>query len=209
MNSFSVLIPSSFCSFLDWLPLPGGGDCYRSTNLHKVASTGCIVSLAAKERQSSRRNESATMAAATAFSALHPAMMANGGGMSRSCQRLRPLHVVGKGGKVFAHPALAIPGGGGEADRDWSKTVEKRNGRNGWRRRRPKLQRQLSMIDLDYDLEFDSLGLGLAGSDSEDGRESDVQSRYEVKLTVAKSEESGEVANTCESGLTSHQKPCM
>ncbi len=92
---------------------------------------------------------------ASAFSAFHPAMMGIGvleldaaGSGRRRGQRLRPLPVVGKGGEVFSHPAVAVPGAGdleAGGEQDWKgKVLERKPGNpaNAWRRRRPKLERQ-------------------------------------------------------------------
>lgn len=93
----------------------------------------------------------------------HPAIPSPALTPTRRASKLKPLPITGKGGKIFDHPAIVLP-------QDIQGRELREFGYGSRKRRRPKLQRQLSLIDLEYEIEEFSIHGSLRKSNNRSSR---------------------------------------
>ena len=112
--------------------------------LPRVASTGCIATFGK------------SILGSNAANGIHPAIPADAV-LSKEGRavNLKPRAVTGKTGEVFDHPAVVIPQqmAGTEFEEIGFGYGYSRAGRSGRSGRRGRLERQLSLIDIEFELE--------------------------------------------------------
>ncbi|TRY71096.1 hypothetical protein TCAL_06533, partial [Tigriopus californicus] len=135
---------------------------HGSNNMPRVASTGCIMDLANLQIQDG----------------FHPAIPSPALTPTGRASKLKPLPITGKGGKIFDHPAIVLP-------QDIEGRELREFGSGCRKRRRPKLQRQLSLIDLEYEIEEFSIHGSLRNSTDNRSSRSPLHHRSDQNLRAA------------------------